>query len=222
MDQPAATAQAVQAGTERREKMKKAIRIGVWAVLLLLAALVLIIWSGLIGAVIVAIASIALALSYYVFTDLKRRIWTAVVAVALIILLAIVPPLVRLAKEKLGATGAEVASAAAPSKTAPAAKAARAADECLSSKPILLSLDEEWKPLNPDHPDALCDLTFAVTDGRVEFDGPYGAYTPDTAATGRTGNKVATKARALTRRAQLYVMLCPRGKGPSDDGWNCR
>lgn len=75
-----------------------------------------------------------------------------------------------------------------------------------------------WDERNPKW----CDFVYGVISGGVEFDGPNGTFTPSATGAGRTSRKILAKVRATTGTAQIYFMLCPKGLGPDDGGWECR
>lgn len=78
----------------------------------------------------------------------------------------------------------------------------------------------DWKNINPHQ----CDLSFAVTRGCVELTGPAGddKVCANTNVVGLRKSLISTQARATKGTAQMFYMLCPKGKGPVTGGWNCR
>lgn len=97
-----------------------------------------------------------------------------------------------------------------------------ASSACPGGGPKLMTVGHDWKPVNPDHPDALCDFSFEIKSGSIEIGGPDGQSIPDKKASGFVKNAVITKVRALSSSASIAYILCPYSKGPHDGSWSCR
>lgn len=83
-----------------------------------------------------------------------------------------------------------------------------------------VKLGKEWEHINPTG----CALTFAVMKGSVVLKGPSGEETISSSdkTVGLRNNTINTEVRAAGDSALFLYMLCPKGKGPRDGGWECQ
>ncbi len=162
-----------------------------------------------------AAAIIALVM---VGTNLKKGAWLMATAILIIVFALLGPETLRLydptgsvrAKLHLSSFGGSGTGQVASEKS-----------HCPGIAPTAPTLfGEKWEPINLFG----CDITYAVTKGSIKFDGPSGGeeVSENGNVTGRRDYQILTNARASVGTAQMFYMLCPRGKGPVDGGWNCR
>ena len=87
-------------------------------------------------------------------------------------------------------------------------------------RPIILG--QGWRDIF--EPGQVCDFTRAVGKGKIEVAGNNCSYTLDDKGAKVGSCQGAPKQyRCLTtKNCEVFVMLCPPGKGPDDGSWVCR